>query len=133
MSKQKSFAQKVREKYHDTQEEFAFRLGVARVTVSGWETSNSATKLHVAMLNYANRYELPIKHTAPEEFVSLSVSDQIDRLMQYFSCNIGGLAARLHLDEATVRRWKFKNKMSSSAQRYLYEVASHPERFALFS
>lgn len=132
MSKQKSFAQLVREKYRDTQEEFAFRLCVARATVNKWETSKCSTTLHIAMLDYANNYEFTMKHSAPDEFVSLSVDGQIEYLMKYYCCSIGGLAARLHLDESSIRRWKTKNKLSSSAQRYLYEVAAHPERFTLF-
>ena len=84
------------------------------------------------MLEYANIYEFPMKHSAPKEFVKLNPSEQMDWLMRYYNCSVSGLAARLHLDESSIRRWKNKNTISNSAQKYLYEVASHPERFNLF-
>lgn len=130
--KHNTFAQQVRKKYGDSVQEFAFRLGVAPVTVKKWENGDSINTLHQTLLEYANKYNMEMKHQAPQEFVELTPEMQIEYLMKYYGCSLTSLAARLGVDYYTLYRWKNKNKLSSAAQRFLYEVAANPDRFLVF-
>lgn len=127
-----NIARKVRDKYGDNIEEFAFRLGVTPVSVMKWELGTKVNSLHSTILEYADRYDMSMKHEASDEFDSLSASKKIDYLMDYYCCSIDALAVRLRMDKASLRRWKMTNSLSCCAKRYLCEVAAHPERFNLF-
>lgn len=128
-----TFAQRTREKYGDTVEQFAFRLCASAKTVEGWEKGKAPGQIHTSLLNYAFKYELTLKHEAPEEFVKMNAAQQINYLMKYYGESITSVATRLGLAAFTLMRWKSTNKISPSAQRLLCEAAAHPNNFHLIN
>lgn len=128
-----TFAQRTREKYGDTVEQFAFRLCASVKTVEGWEKGKTPGQIHASLLNYAYKYELTLKHDAPEEFVKMNATQQINYLMKYYGESINSVATRLGLASYTLMRWKATHKISPSAQRLLYEAAAHPNNFQLIN
>ena len=129
---EKTFAQKVREKYGDTVDIFAVRLGVSKSTVNSWERGVTPHCLHATMLEYANKYEFNIHVSPPEDFVALSASGKIEYLMHTYGDRLTTLAYRLRLDYDALYRWKNNNKLTPSAERYLSEAATHVDRFTKF-
>lgn len=132
MSNKTTLAQRTREKYGDTVEEFAFRLCASVQTVKGWEAGKTPSHIHNALLNYAFQHNLNMRHEAPGYFVNKTTSQQIEYIMGYYGESIESISCRLGLNNTTMRLWKEKNKASRSGQRLLYEVATHPQRFNLF-
>lgn len=129
---EKTFAQKVREKYGDSVDVFAARLGVSKATVIAWEEGRVPHVLHKTMLEYANKYELSIKVNVPEEFLGLDASGKIEYLMRSYGDRLPGLAQRIRIDYNTLFRWKLKNNITPSAERYLCEAVTYVDRFTKF-
>lgn len=129
---EKTFAQTVREKYGDTTELFAVRLGVIKSTVEKWEDGRTPTMLHKTMLEYADKYDMALVSKAPDEFVALNASGKIEYLMRAYGDHLPSLAQRLRLDYDALYRWKNNNNLTASAERYLCEAATHIDRFARF-
>ena len=130
--KNENIARKVRDKYGDSVEEFAFRLGVAPATIMKWELGFKLNSLHSSILEYAYKYDMSMKHEAPDFFDKFSARYKIDYLMDYYCCSVDALAIRLRIDKLSLRRWKTTNSLSACAKRFLCEVVAHPERFTLF-
>lgn len=129
MTKEKTFAQTVREKYGDTLEEFAFRLCVVPKTVERWESGKKPTTLHKALLNYADKHDLKLKHDAPEWFVMLTPEKKIEWVCRTVDCTVVELALKLGVDDNSIRRWISTNKISNVGERLICEFAVHPENF----
>lgn len=132
MSNKMTFAQQVREKYGDTKAEFAFRLGVTEKTITNWERGDVPPSTGVAILEYAYKYGYEMKSGIGESFANLTLNEQLQYLMDLFNCNLDGLAVRMRIDKFTLRGWITRNSVTTANQRYIYEVALHPERFRLF-
>lgn len=129
MSK-KPLAYQVRKAYGDTVEEFAVRLRVLPQTVEGWENGVQPQATSLALLKYANKYALALEPRISPEFAALSVRGQIDELMHNFGDKMQKhFAARIGIPDWNITQWLKNGSCSSCAQRYLYEVAIHPERF----
>lgn len=127
-----TFAQSVREKYGDTVPEFAFRIGVTEKTITNWERGDEPPTTSVAILEYANKYDYEMKSGISESFANLTLVEQLEYLMDLFSCNLDALAVRMRIDKYTLRGWVNRDRVTAANQRYIYEVALHPERFNLF-
>lgn len=125
----KPFARKVREKYGDSVEEFALRMGVHPVTVSSWEAGVTPQPQVLALLSYANEYDMPIKMEADVEFQLMDVSKLIKYLMTTFEDTEAGLAVRLGLSKAQVVRITRRTSVNKSTRRLLLEAVAHPDRF----
>ena len=125
----KPFARKVREKYGDSVEEFALRMGVHPVTVSAWETGVTPQPQVLALLSYANEYDMPIKVEADVTLQEMNVSKLIKYLMNMFEDTESGLAVRLGISKAQVIRISRRTSVNKSTKRLLLEAATHPERF----
>ena len=129
MTKQKTFAQLVREDYGDTIEQFAQRLNTAPATVAGWEAGQEMQEHARALLDYAVEYPLTLHSRISDEFAKLSPREQIQLLMKNFGDTQKAFAPRIGVSEYNISRWKRLNILSPIAQRYIYEVAVYPERF----
>ena len=129
MTKQKTFAQLVREDYGDTIEQFAQRLNTAPATVAGWEAGQEMQEHARALLDYAVEYPLTLHSRISDEFAKLSPREQIQLLMKNFGDTQKAFAQRIGVSEYNISRWKRLNILSPIAQRYIYEVAVYPERF----
>lgn len=127
--KHKPFALKVREKYGDTIEEFALRMGVHPITVSSWEAGVTPQTQVLALLNYANEYDMPIKTEACDEFQNMEVDKLVEYLMRMFDDTESGLALRLGLSKAQIVRITRRTSVNKSTKRLLLEAVAHPENF----
>ena len=129
MKTSKTFAQQVREDYGDTVEQFAQRLNTAPATVEGWEAGQEPQETAQALLKYANEYPLTIEPRISSEFAELDIRAQLSLLMKNFGDTQKAFAERIDLSAYNISRWMRLNIISPIAQRYIYEVAIHPERF----
>ena len=127
--KDKPFALRVREKYGDSVEEFALRMGVHPVTVSAWEEGVTPQSQVLALLSYANEYDMPIKVEVGVEFQLMDVAQLIKYLMSTFEDTESGLAVRLGMSKAQVVRITRRTSVNKSTRRLLLEAVAHPERF----
>lgn len=125
----KTFAQKVREKYGDSVEEFALRLGVRSVTVLSWESGVTPQPQVLALLTYANEYDLPLKDDASEEHKNMSAPDLVAYLMKYYDDTPTALGIRLGLSRYQIVRLMGRDRVNKSTKRLLLEAATHPENF----
>lgn len=129
----KTFAQKVREKYGDTIEEFALRLGVQPTTVRSWEEGFTPQSQVLALLIYANSYNLPFKSDADEKYQKMNVRDLIHHLMATFNDNETELAMRLCLSRSQIVRITRRTSVNKSTKRLLLEAVAHPENFTQYT
>lgn len=129
---EKTFAQKVREKYKDSVDIFAVRMGVSKTTINAWENGSIPHVLHSTMLEYAYKYDFDIHVSPPEDYVGLDASGKIEYLMRAYGDRLTTLAQRLRLDYDALYRWKNNNRLTPSADRYLAEAATHIDRFTKF-
>lgn len=127
--KDKPFALKVREKYGDTVEEFALRMGVHPITVSSWEAGVTPQPQVLAILSYAYAYDMPIKTDAADVFQNMSAPELVEHLMRMFDDTISGLAARLGLSKAQLVRITKRTNVNKSTKRLLLEAVAHPDNF----
>lgn len=126
----KTYTQQVRESYGDSVEQFAERLHVLPQTVTGWESGTKPQATALALLKYAEQYPLTLDVRIDTDFEQLSIQKQIDLLMQNFGDKMQKhFADRIGIPDWNITQWIKNNAISAHAQRYLYEVAIHPERF----
>lgn len=128
-NKNKTFAQLVREKYGDTVEQFAFRIGAMPETVKRWESGAHLQCTARALLNVAYRYDLSMKPDVSAEFLALTPAEQVEKLRAGFGDTKLAFAKRIGVTQNTIQRWTRHGEMSNIGQRLLLEVAVHPERF----
>lgn len=132
MSKQKTFSQQIRESYGDTVEQFAERLHVLPQTVKGWEDGTEPQATTLALLKYADTYPLPLEPRISPDFEALTLADQLQTLMDNFGDKTQKqFAERIGIPDWNITQWLKNGSLSNHAQRYLYEVAIHPERFTV--
>lgn len=124
-----TYAQKVRESYGDSVEVFARRMCVLPQTVEGWENGVKPQATALALLRYAEQWPIALEPRISPEFAELPLAKQLEKLAQNFGDNQKQFARRIGLMEYNLILWKNKGTISDCAQRYLYEVAMHPERF----
>lgn len=127
--KDKPFAQQVREKYGDSVEEFALRMGVHTVTVSAWESGVTPQSQVLALLIYANEYDMPIRAEAGVEFQNMTMNQLIKYLKSVFDDTDAGLAVRLGLSKHQVSRISRRPSVNKSTKRLILEAVAHPDRF----
>lgn len=125
----KTFAQQVREKYGDTVEQFAFRIGATPETVKKWEDGAPLQCTARAILFVAHKHYLPLKPEVSAEFLALTPAEQVEKLRAGFGDTKLAFAQRIGVTQNTVHRWTNQGEMSNIGQRLLLEVAEHPERF----
>lgn len=128
----KTFAQKVREKYGDSVEEFALRIGVRAVTITSWESGVTPQPQVLALLSYANNYHMGMKSDASEEHQNMSVPQLVKCLMRLYNDTEAGLAIRLGLNKAQIMRLLGRSNVNKSTKRLLLEAATHHERFMAY-
>lgn len=129
MQDSKTLCQRVREDYGDTIEQFAQRFNTSPDTVERWESGQEMQEHAAALLDYAINYPLAIHSRVSDEFAKLTPREQLNLLMKNFGDTQKAFARRINVSEYNISRWKRLNIFSPIAQRYIYEVAVHPERF----
>ncbi len=127
--KHKTFARKVREKYGDSIDEFALRMGTHVITVSSWEVGAVPQPQVMALLTYAYEYDLSIKADVDEKYLDMDARKLVVHLMKYFDDTEQGLALRLGLTKSQVIRLKNCSSVNKSTKRLLLEAVAHPENF----
>lgn len=121
---------RIRTSYGDTVEQFAERLCVLPQTVEGWEKGIKPQATAKALLRYAMHYSLAMKVDIEPEFESMPIGRQILTLMNNFGDKTQKqFADRIHIPDWNITQWLKNGSLSNHAQRYIYEVAIHPERF----
>lgn len=125
----KTFAQKVREKYGDTVEEFALRMRATPETVKVWERGGEPQNQAMALLLYANVYNLSQKTNVDNRFYAMSPCQLIQYLMDYFDDSFQGLALRLNLPVNAIKRLIYEQRVSEITKRLFLEAIEHPENF----
>lgn len=129
MYKEKTFAQIVREKYGDTVEQFAFRIGATPVSVKNWENGQEPTCIARSLMNLAYQHDLPIKSEVSDEIAALPISELVEKLRHNFGDTKKKFAQRIGVNYDAMMRWRNRNEKSGCGLRLLYEVAAHPEYF----
>lgn len=129
METKKTFAQQVREKYGDTVEQFAFRIGASPETVKKWESGAPLQCTARAILFVAHKHDLPLKPEVSAEFLALTPAQQVEKLRAGFGDTKLAFAQRIGVTQNAIHRWTNQGEMSPIGQRLLLEVAEHPERF----
>lgn len=125
----KTFAQQVRDKYGDTVEQFAFRIGTTPETIKRWESGTPLQCTARAILFVAHKHNLPLKPEVSAEFLGLTPAEQVEKLRAGFGDTKLAFAQRIGVTQDTINRWTKHGEMSNIGQRLLLEVAEHPERF----
>ena len=125
----KTFARKVREKYGDTIDEFALRLGVHTKTVSSWEIGVAPQPQVMALLVYAYEHDLALKSDADQKYQDMDLDKLINHLMEQFDDTEQGLALRLGLTKTQILRLQKRTSVNKSTKRLILEAVVHPENF----
>ena len=127
-----SLCAQVREKYGDTQQEFAVRLGVTIDTIKRWEAKSTPGKtVGHALLLAAQKGTLPA--TPPrfsEEVEAMNEQEIIELLLRGYGDTVFRFARRIGVSYTTVQNWKSGVfKFSPAGKRLFRHIMEHPEDF----